>query len=156
MVRVPSPPQIRSQAVMCVSTPRMYPRSGYFLVIIMDICKHGQTNMKVEKVNYNGHIFVYNTHRISNGQSKRSILMDHFSKGVVVKKQWLIFFPFFTEKLGSREIQLIYQDVCQSSHSSIFIPTLNILGSRGFQRTKIFCLVRKLQKSTKMLFQIKN
>ena len=33
MVRVPSPPQIRSQVVVCVSTPRMYPRSGYFLVI---------------------------------------------------------------------------------------------------------------------------
>ena len=28
-----SPPQCRSQAVVCVSTPRMYPRSGYFLVI---------------------------------------------------------------------------------------------------------------------------
>ena len=27
-----SPPQSRSQAVVCVSTPRMYPRSGYFLV----------------------------------------------------------------------------------------------------------------------------
>ena len=27
-----SPPQCRSQAVVCVSTPRMYPRSGYFLV----------------------------------------------------------------------------------------------------------------------------
>ena len=27
-----SPPQSQSQAVVCVSTPRMYPRSGYFLV----------------------------------------------------------------------------------------------------------------------------
>ena len=27
-----SPPQIRSQAVVCISTPRKYPRSGYFLV----------------------------------------------------------------------------------------------------------------------------
>ena len=27
-----SPPQNRSQAVVCVSTPRMYPQSGYFLV----------------------------------------------------------------------------------------------------------------------------
>ena len=27
-----SPPQSRSQAVVCLSTPRMYPRSGYFLV----------------------------------------------------------------------------------------------------------------------------
>ena len=27
-----SPPQSRSQAAVCVSTPRMYPRSGYFLV----------------------------------------------------------------------------------------------------------------------------
>ena len=27
-----SPPQSRSQAVVCVSTPRKYPRSGYFLV----------------------------------------------------------------------------------------------------------------------------
>ena len=26
-----SPPQSRSQAVVCVSTPRMYLRSGYFL-----------------------------------------------------------------------------------------------------------------------------
>ena len=26
------PPQSQSQAVVCVSTPRMYPRSGYFLV----------------------------------------------------------------------------------------------------------------------------
>ena len=32
MVRVSSPPQSRSKAVVCVSTPRMYPRSGYFLV----------------------------------------------------------------------------------------------------------------------------
>ena len=31
--RVSSPPQSRSKAVVCVSTPRMYPRSGYFLVI---------------------------------------------------------------------------------------------------------------------------
>ena len=31
---VPSPPQSRSQAVVCVSTSRMYPRSGYFLVYI--------------------------------------------------------------------------------------------------------------------------
>ena len=30
--RVSSPPQSRSKAVVCVSTPRMYPRSGYFLV----------------------------------------------------------------------------------------------------------------------------
>ena len=29
---VSSPPQCWSQAVVCVSTPRMYPRSGYFLV----------------------------------------------------------------------------------------------------------------------------
>jgi len=29
-----SPPQSRSQAVVCVSTPRKYPRSGYFLVYI--------------------------------------------------------------------------------------------------------------------------
>ena len=27
-----SPPQSQSQAVVCVSTPRKYPRSGYFLV----------------------------------------------------------------------------------------------------------------------------
>ena len=33
MVRVQSPPQIWSQAVVCVSTPRMYPQSGYFLVL---------------------------------------------------------------------------------------------------------------------------
>ena len=31
---VSSPLQCRSQAVVCVSTPRMYPRSGYFLVNI--------------------------------------------------------------------------------------------------------------------------
>ena len=30
--RVSQPPQSRSKAVVCVSTPRMYPRSGYFLV----------------------------------------------------------------------------------------------------------------------------
>ena len=29
----PSPTQSQSQAVVCVSTPRKYPRSGYFLVI---------------------------------------------------------------------------------------------------------------------------
>ena len=28
---VSSPPQSRSQAVVCASTPRKYPRSGYFL-----------------------------------------------------------------------------------------------------------------------------
>ena len=33
MFRVSSPPQSRSKAVVCVSTPRMYPRSGYFLVM---------------------------------------------------------------------------------------------------------------------------
>ena len=32
MVRVTSPPQSWSKAVVCVSTPRMYPRSGNFLV----------------------------------------------------------------------------------------------------------------------------
>ena len=32
--RVSSPPQSRSKAVVCVSTPRMYPHSGYFLVYI--------------------------------------------------------------------------------------------------------------------------
>ena len=31
--RVSSPPQSQSKVVVCVSTPRMYPRSGYFLVI---------------------------------------------------------------------------------------------------------------------------
>ena len=31
MVRVSSPPQSWSKAVVCVSTPRMYPRSRYFL-----------------------------------------------------------------------------------------------------------------------------
>ena len=30
--RVLSPPQCQSQAVVCVSTPKMYPRSRYFLV----------------------------------------------------------------------------------------------------------------------------
>ena len=33
------PPQSRSQAVVCVSTPRMYPHSGYFLVILKLIFK---------------------------------------------------------------------------------------------------------------------
>ena len=32
LVRVSSPPQSRSKAVVCASTPRMYPRSWYFLV----------------------------------------------------------------------------------------------------------------------------
>ena len=32
LYRVSSPPQSRSKAVVCVSTPRMYQRSGYFLV----------------------------------------------------------------------------------------------------------------------------
>ena len=27
-------PRVRSQAVVCVSTPRKYPRSGYFLVLV--------------------------------------------------------------------------------------------------------------------------
>ena len=35
MVRVSSPPQSRSKAVVCVSTPRKYPRSGYFLVTLI-------------------------------------------------------------------------------------------------------------------------
>ena len=35
MVRVPSTPQSRSKAVVCISTPRMYPRSGYSLVTII-------------------------------------------------------------------------------------------------------------------------
>ena len=29
----------QSQAVVCVSTPRMYPRSGYFLVMIKNVQK---------------------------------------------------------------------------------------------------------------------
>ena len=33
MVRVSSLPQSLSKAVVCVSTPRMYPCSGYFLVV---------------------------------------------------------------------------------------------------------------------------
>ena len=33
MVRVSSPPQSWFKAVVCVSTPKKYPRSGYFLVI---------------------------------------------------------------------------------------------------------------------------
>ena len=40
MVRVSSPPQSRSKAVVCVSTPRMYPRSRYFLVISNHILTH--------------------------------------------------------------------------------------------------------------------
>ena len=39
--RVSSPPQSRSKAVVCVSTPRMYPRSGYFLVIVKEILALG-------------------------------------------------------------------------------------------------------------------
>ena len=31
---VSSPPLCRSQSVLCVSTPRMYPRSGYFLCLL--------------------------------------------------------------------------------------------------------------------------
>ena len=34
MVGVPSPPQSWFKAVVYVSIPRMYPRSGYFLVIV--------------------------------------------------------------------------------------------------------------------------
>ena len=33
------PPQSRSQAVVYFSTPRMYPRSGYFLVLNIDFTK---------------------------------------------------------------------------------------------------------------------
>ena len=40
-----SPPQCWSQAVVCASTPRMYPRSGYFLVFykyaIRSVCNQG-------------------------------------------------------------------------------------------------------------------
>ena len=36
---VSSRPQCRSQAVVCVSTPRKYPLRGYFLVNIESICK---------------------------------------------------------------------------------------------------------------------
>ena len=32
-----SPPQRRSKAVVCVRTPRMYPRSGYFLVFSISL-----------------------------------------------------------------------------------------------------------------------
>ena len=43
--RVSSPPQSQSQAVVCVSTPRKYPRSGYFLVVNKKIaCLHGKNN----------------------------------------------------------------------------------------------------------------
>ena len=38
---VSSPPQCRSQVVVCVSTPRMYPRGSYFLVnIYLCECKY--------------------------------------------------------------------------------------------------------------------
>ena len=33
-----SPPQSRSQAVVCISTPRKYPRSGHFLVLFNTLC----------------------------------------------------------------------------------------------------------------------
>ena len=36
------PPQNRSKAVVCVSTPRMYPRSGYFLVYVLNAGKNGK------------------------------------------------------------------------------------------------------------------
>ena len=35
---VSSPPQCQSRAVVCVSTPRMYPQSGYFLVSLRFYC----------------------------------------------------------------------------------------------------------------------
>ena len=34
---VSSPPQNSTQAVLCVTTPRMYPQNGYFLVVTKDI-----------------------------------------------------------------------------------------------------------------------
>ena len=43
---VSSPPQCWSQAVVCVSTPRMYPRSGYFLVKIESTLRYGILNVE--------------------------------------------------------------------------------------------------------------
>ena len=43
--RVSSPLQSRSQAVVCVSTPRKYPRSGYFLVNIIHVQTERSTDV---------------------------------------------------------------------------------------------------------------
>ena len=37
MVRVSSPPQIWSKAVVCVSTPTVYPRCEYFIVLYIPL-----------------------------------------------------------------------------------------------------------------------
>ena len=39
-----SPPHCQSQAVVCISTPRKYPRSGYFLVILKILHKTKSLN----------------------------------------------------------------------------------------------------------------
>ena len=58
-----SPPQSRSQAVVCVSTPRMYPSSGYFQV--MNIFKPGFFTSEKVKI-------------IFSAPSTLMILMQHF------------------------------------------------------------------------------
>ena len=60
MVRVPSPPQSRSKAVVCVSTPRMYLCSGYFLVTLwngLNPISHGRWSWRLP---------VYSNHQLSN------------------------------------------------------------------------------------------
>ena len=54
-----SPPQSRSQAVVCISTPRMYPRSGYFLVYYV-------SNAFFE-------MSVLNTHTLSSGGAEHPL-----------------------------------------------------------------------------------
>ena len=48
--RVSSPSQSRSQAVVCVSTPRKYPRSWYFLVCILNLKKEKKFSIFNHKI----------------------------------------------------------------------------------------------------------
>ena len=49
MARVSSPPQSRSKAVVCVSSPRMYPHSGYFLVQVYKVCLNSYRNHEITR-----------------------------------------------------------------------------------------------------------
>ena len=69
---VSSPPQCWSQAVVCVSTPRMYPRSEYFLV-----CNYG-VNPKEGQMN--------SLAKFRNSNTKSESLSEALAKENPVKK----------------------------------------------------------------------
>ena len=99
MVRVSSPPQSRSKAVVCVSTPRMYPRSGYFLIYIyILVFKHWSCQCKVKIVHKGQWFDLRGMNRIIKFQRRRPILNIMWFKSIwsrwpqvtSIQKVWIL------------------------------------------------------------------